>query len=406
MKRWMMIVLLILVTVCGLGLGASATTDVSFYHFSINDQLPAPSTDVTPIEVNGTMYIPYSVFDERISNIDIGVYSSLLRTGTAYTVTIYNADKLLTFNLLSNSTTDKTGQSVNILAIIRNNQVYVPARTICDYFNLTYLLYSTSYGNLLRITNGEEYLVGDKFLTSAANVMKTRYNDYLQTLTTTPTATATPTPTPTPTPVAVEDLNVVLAFSWETGQATEDILDTLDTLSTTAIFFFPADEILNQAQLIRRIVGSGHMVGISLTSETQEDATKELTQGLEYFRKVAQIAPHTILSQGYDWESALEDEGWVLWHTTLDGTPPEAELTAEGEIVEDIDDSKVDLSATALAYTIKALLNGATQQVNLLMDDSLTSAESLSQVMATLLSDEFQVLFPSEWNISQTEAVQ
>ncbi len=172
------------------------------------------------------------------------------------------------------------------------------------------------------------------------------------------------------------------------------------------MFFFPADEVLNQAQTICRIVGSGHMVGISLSRENWEDAYQELSQGLEDFRKVCQITPHTLLSLGYEWESDLEDEGWVLWHTTLDGTLPKAEEMDDQEDDENEEEEKIDITATALAYSIKADLNGATQQVNLLMDDNTTSADALSQVMATLLSDGFQVLFPSEWNISQGNTVQ
>lgn len=390
MKRNWIIVFFIALTITLLSVIVNATSQQVFYHISINDQLPISSLDVTPIEVNGTIYIPYTIFDQSITGVDIGVYCSHLRTTTSYTVTVYSFNSLLTFNLVTNSTTDRSGNTVPMTAVIRNNQIYLPARSVCNYFDLTYHLYATSYGNLLRITNGDEYLSGDKFLENASTIMVTRYNDYLQgttssTTTTIPVITTqspAPAVTTTPTTTTVSNVDILLGFVCDTSGDTSSILDTLDNANYSAMFFFEADEIFDHAEDIIRIVGSGHNVGLSLNSTTWEDAQIELSNGLADFRAIAQVVPHTILSKGASWETDLEEWGWTLWNTTLDGIPLEED------------------TASALTYRLQRALTSLSQQATILMDNSTYSNDALSSMTYLLMGDTYQVIFPSEYEIS------
>lgn len=46
----------------------------SLFFLSLNDTLPAQSTQTTPIQYNGWVYVPVNVFSSRTTGINFGVY--------------------------------------------------------------------------------------------------------------------------------------------------------------------------------------------------------------------------------------------------------------------------------------------------------------------------------------------
>ena len=270
--------------------GAAQTQAPAFYQISLNDALPVFSPSVTPLEVNGVIYVPYTIFDKNVTEVDLGVYASESRTGTQYTVTLYNLRGLLKFDLNANTCTGRDGENQDMRAIIRSGRVYVPASAVCSYFGLGYSLTPTEYGTLVRITNGSEYLKGEKFLASAANLMRIRYEEYLQSLNpASPTPAPTPAPVPTPTPARPADgeppeeskreVRVYLAFLCGDGEGLDGILNTLERSQTQALFLFPPEALAQNAASIRRMAGSGHLVGLYTAASGLEDARADLEAG-------------------------------------------------------------------------------------------------------------------------------
>ena len=198
MKRWLSVLCAAAVLAGVMCAWAGATQIPIFYQLSLNDDLPPPSVSITPVEVGGVIYVPHTVFDKNVTNVDIGVYTSESRTGSQYIMTVYSMNGLLKFDLNNNTCVDRYEVSQNMRAIIRNNRVYLPASGVCSYFGLNYSLTATQYGTLVRITNGREYLKGDKFLNSAANLMQDRYNDYIQSFSQEPDPDVTVSPQPSP----------------------------------------------------------------------------------------------------------------------------------------------------------------------------------------------------------------
>lgn len=277
---------------------------------------------------------------------------------------------------------------MNMRAIIRNSRVYLPASAVCKYFGLNYDLYVTSYGNLLRITNGEEELEGYRFLTAASDVMVHRYNEYLQGITsqatTIPNVTATPTPTPTPTSQMKDEEEVVevyLAFDCGVGDGLNDILFQLESRNWYAVFFFASDEIAKYDDEIRRMVASGHSIGIKTQGESWEEVQRELTEACDTLAVVARIRPHLVLCEEETLLENLVANNWICWQTNLDGRQELGEST------------------TALSYRVMQGLGSKSQWGQVLLDDTLTTAVSTTSIFQQITNENYVVNYPSEGSL-------
>lgn len=210
----------------------------------------------------GNVYVPAKVFS------NYGVYLNYFEsTATAY---MYNDSKKVFFELNSGNTTNDSGTTYSVSAIIYNSQVYVPVGWTSAYFGLSYsYINGTGNGDIVRLKNGAEVLTDSKFLNAASNTMKYYYNEYFG-----PPEPVNPSPSPSPTltPETTEppdddnkqNTYVFLAF---TGTPTANILDILDRYGYSASFFVSADDAGESDDLLRRIYGSGHNIGVYCTSD-------------------------------------------------------------------------------------------------------------------------------------------
>ena len=152
----------------------------SLFFLSLNDTLPAQSTQTTPIQYNGWVYVPVNVFSSRTTGINFGVYYGVTENGSS--ILLYNlSGRSITFDLTNGTAVTSEGETINpSRAIAQNGVYYVPAYPICRYFGLTYSYYSTDYGPLLRIKDGNAVLSDALFLNSAESIMRSRANSYAQ----------------------------------------------------------------------------------------------------------------------------------------------------------------------------------------------------------------------------------
>ena len=60
-------------------LGSSGSATV--YLLAANDKFCDLPGDVRPVAVDGTVYIPYSIFDKDITGVDLGVYYGIDQAG-------------------------------------------------------------------------------------------------------------------------------------------------------------------------------------------------------------------------------------------------------------------------------------------------------------------------------------
>ena len=115
-------------------------------------------------------------------------------------------------------------------------------------------------------------------------------------------------------------MDTYLALRCEDGEFLPTILTVLDSRGESCMFFLSPELIESRTDLVIRMLGEGHSVGVLARADSLEETRTLLARGREaladrvFFRaETAMVHP--------DFQSELEDEGWVCWSDTLELTP-------------------------------------------------------------------------------------
>ena len=311
--------LLTIVLVLGLfrPMPASAAT---LYFTAVNNSVAPLTSDTMPFWSGGTLYVPYSIFDGSLNNIGVGLglYTSYNRDSR--TVTLFDLRQTLTFDLNSGTCRDDmTGTTYISRAVMRGGRPYLALNTVCSHFGLEYSysqLPDIPQGFLVRIKNSSAVMSDADFIDAAKNVISSRLREYTQGLNqaestnpgTNPSFPSTPGG---PAEVGEDDTAVYLAFRCETSAGLTDILDILNGGGRWAVFFL-TPRLLEEGDLVRRILGSGHSVGI-LADEGE--ALSALEAGNLALERAA-CTRTTMVYAAAGRQEGLEERGWVCWRET------------------------------------------------------------------------------------------
>ncbi|MEG1721034.1 MAG: hypothetical protein RR281_04940, partial [Pseudoflavonifractor sp.] len=301
----------------GLAPAGAAETEVIF--LALNEQFMPLSTYAMPISANNSIYVPYSIFDSNVSGVDLIVKVA----ADSKQVMLYTRQKYLQFDLASGTCTDKDGGTGYPRALIRGGIIYLPASTVGSYFKadgLTYSYHATDYGPLIRFTTPSVILDNAQFLDVAPSAMADYLREYRRSQNPVPSPVPTPPPSPPPTvtppPIDPErpdkrGIRVYLAFTCTDGAGRSGILNALRTADLSAVFFFrPQDLSANEAG-IRRLVASGHVVGLMISGGSAESMQAQLAEGNRLLELIAHMNTRTVLVEGGDpaASAALTAEG-------------------------------------------------------------------------------------------------
>jgi hypothetical protein len=380
-RKW--IAWLLTLAVCLGVLAPVRASAADLYFTSINDNLLPLTADTMPLWNSGGLYVPYTVFDKDSTGVDLGLFSSYNRTENK--VTVFNLRQILVFALNSDTCRDDlTGEMYNARVIVRNGRPYLPVRTVCSFFNgLSYTCSVISQGYLVRIKNESVVLTDAKFIDAAQDLINRRLREYNQSLNPTPATTPTPEPvtpaTPATEPEETEeptDVQTYLAFRCPSGDSVAAIADTLDRAGVSGLFFL-APSVLEDGSLVRRLLGTGHSVGILAEGEDLSQTQGQLAQGnrlleqLTYTRTTLAYAPQ-------DQRSGLEAEGWVCWNETLALSPT------------------ATVGVNTFAANTLRRLEGRTRSTYLTMDGTEHTQRVLATLLRQLSSQHFVVSIPVE----------
>ncbi len=306
---------------------AQASSNTTVYLLAANDKFCDLPGGVLPVAVDGTIYIPYTVFDRDATGVDLGVYY-LIRQDWSTILNLYSRSGMLTFTVNMGICEDNLGNAMNFRAVIRNGIPYVPAAAVCKFFDLQYsFLPTTDRGTLIRITNSQASLSDSMFLSSAKLGMSSRYNNIIQSMEPQPTAlaaTSTPAPTATATPAGGKK-NVRVYLAVDASQAEEDLTLFLPS-GTHILFLFTPDSLSAQGSLVRRAAAAGHSIGL-IVSGTAEEALEQLKLGNEQLSHIARIRTH-IVSAPSSLTAALTAEGWSCWQSNVSGSSTSTVLSS------------------------------------------------------------------------------
>ena len=349
------------------------------YFTSVNDVLRPLTMDTMPTWVDGRLYVPASVFDSSVTGVDLGLYFRQNNN----TVTLYSLRQMLVFDLNRGIAYDQhAGESLPTRAVNRNGRIYLPVETVCNFFNLEDSYNYTQYGYLVRIKNSSARHNDAAFIDNAATTM----SNSLQELLRSQQSSDTPVPPPgigqpAPPPAGPDDTpkshaQVYLAFRCQSAQGLPQILNHLASSGLQAIFFFEPELLAQQDDLVRRITGSGHSIGLLAEGRDLDESRLLLFQGNELLAHIAHTAATAALVPA-DQRTALVEEGWACWRETINAQPREAERAA----------SYAQRILTAM---------GTRRTVRLTLDDSVQTARILPSLLQQLESNEHRVLLPLE----------
>lgn len=186
---------------------------------------------------------PYTVF------ANFKIYNTYHQSSN--TASLYTSSKQLYFDLNTGETYDGEGNYYNVTPISRGGVVYVPVDFICQQYGLSWsYIEGSEYGDVCRITDSGAHLTDAQFLTAAKQLMSSRYNAY--------TGNSSGTEDPITGIDITSDCVIYLSF---VGLPSQKLLDTLSEYGVSAGFFLTADELRQEPETVRRIVGEGHSIG-------------------------------------------------------------------------------------------------------------------------------------------------
>lgn len=371
MKKTIAAILIIAMIAVAIALPSFAAETI--YFTSVNNILMQLSDDTMPINYNGSIYVPYSVFNSH----ELGTFA--VYSQSAQIVTVFGNGVQLYFNLQDGTTYDTYDTQYRQRAISSNGRIYLPVAFTCEYFGINYSVISgNKYGNIVRMTVGDA-LDDATFSSAASALMKSRLDDYNKSKATpTPTITSTPTPTPTPsrTPSAGNpnepdhsDVSVYLSFFGIDPQQTPRILSMLQIRANTAAFFVTPEEISAYPDIIRRISGSGHILGIICGSDIEADYGRASSLLYDAARTCSFIMA---TSSDYIFSDVTPDELGLIYYCGSS----------------DADDLVTDIA-------LKTLRN-AEQRVDFIFKSSEETADNLAALLRTLRNENYNIARLSE----------
>lgn len=320
MRKRRRVVPLLLAVVLVLSLSPMPASAATLYFTAVNNSVAPLTSDTMPFWSGGTLYVPYSIFDASLNKIGVGLglYTSYNRD--TRTVTLFNLRQTLIFDLNSGTCRDDvTGTTYISRAIMRGGRPYLALSTVCSHFDLEYSynqLPDVPQGYLVRIKSSDTVMSDADFIDAAKNVISNRLREYTQSLN--PAESTDPGSDPSAssgpggnTQVGKDDTAAYLAFRCETAAGLTDILDALEESKRCAVFFL-TPQLLEEGDLVRRILGGGHSVGI--LADGGETAPL-LEQGSLALERAA--CARTTLTYAPGQQESLEERGWVCWQETV-----------------------------------------------------------------------------------------
>ena len=318
-----------------LSLPGPAAAAGTLYFSACNDSVVTLSDSTMPTWSGGVLYAPSSLFDgSNNTRVSFGISFSYNRSSGQ--ATLFNTRQFLTFDLNYGTCFNAlTGEYLSGRAILRNGLVYLPVALVCSFFGLSYSVIPIDEGYMVRIKNSAVVLPDQKFVDAATISISNYLREYNQANQSAPAPGVRPPtgdnsetagPPIEEEPDHEDSIPVYLGFRCDQDQGLSQVLDALDTVNRAALFFFPADGLERQDDLLYRILGSGHSVGLLAEGDTLSETRRLLEEGnrvlerVGYTRTAIALVPERF-------RAALEAEGWVCWDETAAGTP-EAEETS------------------------------------------------------------------------------
>ena len=342
---------------------------------AVNDRLMPFQANAMPAWVNGLLYVPSTVFDRSVTTVDFGMQYNYSRSSN--TVTLYNLRQMLVFDLAKGKAYDQISGKVMPRAVNRNGRIYLPVVAVCDFFGLDHYYTQTQSGYLLRISNDAAFLSDEGFVDAASMDMANQLQKYQNSL--------KPVDPPVPPEEPPDDVTqqensrvqVCIGVRCTTGEGLQTILNAMDRAGWRGAFFFEPNIIAGQDDLVRRVVGSGHTVGLLTQGEDVVASRQQLQQGNDLLALTARTAATAVFAPE-EQRQELEKDNWVCWRDTLNGSARTSER------------------AVSYAQRMVNALGTGRRAVYLTLDDSTATARVIGTLLNRIEETGYTMLAPLE----------
>ncbi|MEA4920182.1 MAG: polysaccharide deacetylase family protein [Clostridiaceae bacterium] len=369
------------------GGGVSAASDLVF--LCINDTfIKSMTSSNMPIKINNSMYISYRYL-ARIKLIKY-FYDEDMRL-----LKLYNSSATLIFDVRNSITYDQDGKIYSYLAEVRNGVLFVPIEFICRVFGVVYSQFSSDYGPVIRINSIMSSYNDSELLSVNKDTMKQIYDDYYP-IQETPTQPETPDKPDTPSSGDVgggdvsdpggSDTDAVrktlyMAFCGEIGENTTNILSVMDIYGYKGTFFVSQTGLSENADDLRRIVASGHSLGLYVSSADpvgEANSLNDLLSALVLRKTRLVCIKDGSAALTAEQRVALTEGGYRIWDASLD----------PGSLTK---------SAYSVGLNAQRLLTKASKTSVLKLYSTEAAAEGLLTVIKYLRSENFIVQRMTDW---------
>ncbi len=316
--------------------GTPANAEQTVFFAAVDFEVLSLSSSNMPIYSGGILYAPLSVFTHGKT----GIFSSL--SDDRRMLSLFAPNKMLTFDLDGGITYDQN-QTYSYKALTRDGSYYLPVEAACAYFGLTSKVLDAPSGQVLRIRVDSDASSDQNFLQAAQPVFKEKLDDFTA-ANATPEPTGSVSPTVPPSPSATPEPRRIAYLTFDDGPSasrdgkppvTDQILDTLDRYQVKATFFLLGSNLTKNEPSVRRIVGSGHAIGLhsythkaELFYANKEAMLGELNQTNDLLDRIAMVKTRLVRvpfgSYPYfkdkpELKEAMSGAGYRFWDWNLDG---------------------------------------------------------------------------------------
>lgn len=335
--RITVIILVLLALSLPFAVSGAASDD---YFGAVNNESIRPFTKrYMPEMVNGKLRIPHFL----LTDSDIGARTEWSEKQHYLTLTCDG--KSVTFELGSRFAFDANSRiyetTMRLSEYSGVEVYYLELAFICEFFEWSYSIYETDYGQIVRIKTKDGLLTDSQYATNEL----VRIQEYYNTLypadpvvsSTPPTGPGTPStpPSATPAPTAPDPpLGVYITFDGALSEHTQDLLDILDQYGVPASFFLTEDGLADHPALLRRLIATqvvglcGPGVSGGLPAEGSLEQAERMNTILDQFTFTkTRLArwPELYTMKGAAAETlsapvrdALTSGGYRLWDWTLE----------------------------------------------------------------------------------------
>ena len=304
--------LVCLVLVCGLITTASGGAS-DLYFMAVNETLIPMTRENMPIMVDGTLYVPYIMFSlAHNGGVNLGVTAQF--STTRRTVMVSQGQNVVIFDPRANTSYDLDGNELDGRAILRNSMAYIPLAWVCEYFGtIQYSTVLTAYGTLVRVTNHLVILDDIEFVDAAAEMIRDNYRDYMDGM-------DSPGPRPSGEPPASvrPAIGPLVYLAFLGGERMEEMAQILENDGQRGLFLLTVEEMALQGELVRRLVGAGHLVGLNVTDSDPTACLRQAEEGSRLLASLVRCQLTVLRVEGADeaLRLLLEEQGYALWQAS------------------------------------------------------------------------------------------